>query len=107
MADLPEVRLQREVGESSWFGFSLVLEDSLAGRRSEVVAALTGAGIECRPIVAGNFTRNPVMQYLDAVVPDQLPAADKVHVDGLFVGNHHYPVREGIDLLRGTLGELV
>jgi CDP-6-deoxy-D-xylo-4-hexulose-3-dehydrase len=107
MADLPAVRLQREVGESSWFGFSLVLEDSLAGRRSEVVAALTGAGIECRPIVAGNFTRNPVMQYLDAVVPDELPAADKVHVDGLFVGNHHYPVHEGIDLLRRTLGDLV
>jgi CDP-6-deoxy-D-xylo-4-hexulose-3-dehydrase len=103
MADVENVRIQREVGESSWFGFSLVLEGALAGRRSEVVAALTAKSIECRPIVAGNFTKNPVMKYLDAVVPDALPAADKIHDDGLFVGNHHFPVESGIDLLRETL----
>jgi CDP-6-deoxy-D-xylo-4-hexulose-3-dehydrase len=103
MGGLEDVRLQREVGESSWFGFSLVLEGALAGRRSEVVAALSAASIESRPIVAGNFTKNPVMKYLDAVVPDALPAADKIHVDGLFVGNHHFPVMEGIDLLHDTL----
>ena len=106
MADLPDIRVQKEVGESSWFGFSLVLEGALAGRRADVVAALGARSIECRPIVAGNFTRNPVMQYLDAIVPDELPAADKIHVDGLFVGNHHYPVHESIDLLRETLASV-
>ncbi len=106
MQDLP-VRLQRETGESSWFGFSFVLEGPLAGRRSEVVAALSAAGVESRPIVAGNFARNPVMRYLDAVVPAELPAADKVHVDGLFIGNHHYPVHEGLDAVRDTIARLV
>jgi CDP-6-deoxy-D-xylo-4-hexulose-3-dehydrase len=106
MSDLP-VRLQRETGESSWFGFSFILEGSLAGRRSEVVAALGAAGVESRPIVAGNFARNPVMRYLDAVVPDALPAADKVHVDGLFIGNHHYPVHEGIDAVHDVIARLV
>ena len=101
--DLPNVRIQREVGESSWFGFSLILEDALAGRRREVVDALTAAGVEARPIVAGNFTRNPVMRYLEAVVPEQLLAADKIHNDGLFVGNHHVAVHDGIDLVRDTL----
>jgi CDP-6-deoxy-D-xylo-4-hexulose-3-dehydrase len=43
------------------------------------------------------------MKYLDAIVPAELPAADKVHVDGLFVGNHHYPVEGGLDLLKATL----
>ena len=81
----------------------MVLEGALAGRRAEVVRAFAAAGIESRPIVAGNFTRNPVMAHLDAIVPDALPAADKVHVDGLFVGNHHYPVREGIDLVAETI----
>ncbi|PCE14955.1 pyridoxamine 5-phosphate oxidase [Microbacterium sp. SZ1] len=102
-ADISSVRLQKETGESSWFGFSLVLEDSLAGRRSDLVAAFAEARIESRPIVAGNFTRNPVMTHLDAIVPDALPAADKVHTDGLFVGNHHYPVRDGIDLVAETV----
>jgi CDP-6-deoxy-D-xylo-4-hexulose-3-dehydrase len=103
---LESVRIQKETGESSWFGFSLVLEGALAGRRSEVVDALAARSIESRPIVAGNFTRNPVMSYLEAVVPDELPAADKVHFDGLFVGNHHFPVEPSIDALFETLDEL-
>ncbi|KRA22247.1 pyridoxamine 5-phosphate oxidase [Microbacterium sp. Root61] len=94
-----DVRIQRENGESSWFGFSLLLEGRLAGRRHDVVHALTAAGVEVRPIVAGNFTRNPVMQHLDAIVPDELPAADRIHDDGLFVGNHHYLIDAQIDLL--------
>ncbi len=102
-AGIESVRLQRETGESSWFGFSLVLENALAGRRADLVAAFAEAGIESRPIVAGNFTRNPVMAHLDAIVPDALPAADKIHEDGLFVGNHHYPVTDGIDLVAETV----
>ena len=104
--DLSTVRIQQEQGESSWFGFSLVLEGALAGRRPEVVKALNAAGIECRPIVAGNFTRNPVMTHLNAVVPDALPAADKIHEDGLFVGNHHFAIEAAIDLLYVTLKNL-
>ncbi|MEY2849992.1 MAG: hypothetical protein RI885_2659 [Actinomycetota bacterium] len=106
MSQLPTVKVQHETGESSWFGFSMVLEGALAGRRREVVDALHAVDVECRPVVAGNFTRNPVMKYLDAIVPDELPAADKVHVDGLFVGNHHFPIEAEIDSLADTLFRL-
>ena len=105
-SDLDTVRIQKETGESSWFGFSLVLEGTLAGRRSEVVAALGENGIEARPIVAGNFAKNPVLSYLDAIVPDALPNADKVDVDGLFIGNHHYPVHEGLDSVHRVIAAL-
>ena len=103
LSELTDVRLQKETGESSWFGFSLVLEGALAGRRREVGEALTRAGIESRPIVAGNFARNPAMRYLDADVPAALPAADKIHFDGLFVGNRHYETRDSIDVLAEVL----
>ncbi|MDR6690434.1 CDP-6-deoxy-D-xylo-4-hexulose-3-dehydrase [Microbacterium sp. 1154] len=102
-AAIDAVRIQRETGQSSWFGFSMILEGPLSGRRAEVVRAFDEAGIESRPIVAGNFTRNPVMAHLDAVVPEALPAADRVHTDGLFVGNHHYPVTGGLDLVAETI----
>jgi len=101
-----DVRIQREHGSSSWFGFSFVLEGRLAGRRGELARALTAAGIDCRPIVAGNFVRNPVMAHLDAVVPEALPAADRVHVDGLFVGNHHYPIPGELELLASVIDGL-
>lgn len=105
-ADLGTIRTQKETGESSWFGFSMILEGALAGRRSEVVAALSAHGIEARPIVAGNFAKNPVMRYLDAVVPEELPNADRVDVDGLFIGNHHYPVTEGLDAVHAVIAGL-
>lgn len=101
-----KVRIQRENGQSSWFGFSLLLEGALAGRRAEVVRALSAAGIESRPIVGGNFTRNPVMKHLNAHVPDDLSAADKIHDDGLFVGNHHYPIESELDLLASVIDSI-
>lgn len=101
-----KVRVQRENGQSSWFGFSLLLEGALAGRRAEVVRALSAAGIESRPIVGGNFTRNPVMKHLNAHVPDDLSAADKIHDDGLFVGNHHYPIESELDLLASVIDSI-
>ncbi len=46
------------------------------------------------------------MKYMRSIVPNDLPAADKIHDDGLFVGNHHYPVHEGIDLMRDIILDL-
>lgn len=97
--DFDEVRVQNENGESSWFGFSLVLQGKLRGRRSEVVAALEDSGIDTRPIVAGNFTKNPVMLHLNHVPLAPLPNADEVHDNGLFVGNHHFDLQEQLQTL--------
>lgn len=103
MATVEGVRVQREVGLSSWFGFSLILEGPLAGRRKDVLNKFAEVGIESRPIVAGNFTRNPVMRYLQTSVPMELPNADRIHYNGLFVGNHHYLLDRQIALLADTL----
>ncbi|MBG0717944.1 DegT/DnrJ/EryC1/StrS family aminotransferase [Microbacterium sp. 2C] len=97
--DRDDLTIQRENGESSWFGFAMVLEGRLGGRRAELARALAAAGIEARPVVAGNFTRNPVMRHLDAIVPDTLPVSDDIHENGLFVGNHHYPIPRQLELL--------
>ena len=99
-ATVPDVKLQREVGNSSWFGFSLLLQGKLTGHRKEVVKKLRQAGIESRPIVAGNFMRNPVMQHLKHVVHHPIVAADDIEANGLFIGNHHYPLGDQIAYVR-------
>ena len=105
-SDMPGVRIQHETGESSWFGFAMVLEGAMAGRRRELVAALTAAGIESRPVVTGNFLRNPVIDKLAHSVAGEVTAADAVDTDGLFVGNHHFPIPEQIaklaEVVRGV-----
>jgi CDP-6-deoxy-D-xylo-4-hexulose-3-dehydrase len=99
------IKFQVENGSSSWFGFSLLLEGTLAGKRKELVMALTLAGIESRPIVTGNFTLNPVMKHLDYEDLPPLPVADAVHNNGLFVGNHHFDITSELDLLLNLLAD--
>ena len=103
MSGLDGYRAQKENGESSWFGFSIVLEGRLKGQRQKLVEKLTRAGIDCRPIVTGNFTRNPVIDHLDHAPIGPLPIADEIHEEGLFVGNHHYDLSKELELLANTL----
>lgn len=100
MADHPKLMIQREIGASSWFGFSLVIRPGAGLTRPELLTMLGRAGFECRPIVAGNFTKNEVMAHLDAEIHGSLPNANYIDDNGLFVGNHHYPIREAIAELR-------
>lgn len=99
MADHPRLMLQREIGESSWFGFSLMIRPEAGGLRRELVAALEQAGFECRPIVAGNFAKNEVVRFFDHEVHGTLRHAEYLDRCGLFVGNHQYPIPEAIEAL--------
>ncbi|MFT7440889.1 MAG: CDP-6-deoxy-D-xylo-4-hexulose-3-dehydrase, partial [Sulfitobacter sp.] len=101
LSNHPLFTLQEEIGESSWFGFSLLLRPDVGIARSELVAKLDGLGFECRPIVAGNFTKNPVMEHIPHVIHGTLPNAQYIDVNGLFVGNHHYPIPEAVEALSG------
>ncbi len=98
------IRLQREIGSSSWFGFSIVVEPEAGRTRDQVVAGLRADGVECRPIVAGNFFRNQVMKWLPHEPPaTPLANADEIHDAGFFIGNHHYDVKTGLGHVRDSL----
>lgn len=103
MEEFPLIKTQREIGESSWFGFSMILTGAASGHRSLLLEALTANGIASRPVVAGNFTRNPVMRHLKHVALPDLPNADQIHDNGLFIGNHHYEMSIEFDLLQDAL----
>jgi len=103
MRHIEWIGIQRERGESSWFGFALLLEGGDAASRDSLVGELSDAGIDVRPIVAGNFARNPVIRYLEHSCATSLDRADDVHTNGFFVGNHSKPMSEEIDYLAATL----
>ncbi len=100
---IPWLRPQLPVGVSSWFGFGMILAQSAPVSRSDLTQRLAQANIDCRPIVAGNFTRNPVMRHLPHVPIAELPVADELHERGLFVGNHHFAIDAQLELLEQTL----
>lgn len=95
----PKFMIQREIGKSSWFGFSLVIREEAGLTRSDLIKDLNTAGFECRPIVTGNFAKNEVLKYFDYSIHSELTNADKIDENGLFIGNHHYSLAEAIDTL--------
>ncbi|MEH6627062.1 MAG: DegT/DnrJ/EryC1/StrS family aminotransferase [Motiliproteus sp.] len=94
-SDIAGISIQQETGCSSWFGFAILAGSETV--RDKLVTGLKQAGVECRPIVAGNFVRNPVIKYLDYSVHGQLNNSDYVDDCGLFIGNHHYDVQAEIE----------
>lgn len=101
MKDHPSVMIQKEIGESSWFGFSLVIRPGVSLTRDELVRKLNILGFEIRPIVAGNFAKNEVVKYFNSEVAEPLVNAEHIDSNGLFVGNHHYSIAEAIEQLKG------
>lgn len=76
------LRTQREIGKSSWFGFTVFDGDVERAKRV----------CETRPVVTGNFTRSPSIKYYDYEIFGSLENADYIHDHACFIGNHHYKV---------------
>lgn len=88
--DSDRFEIQSGGGESSWFAFSLILKGGLTDRRENVARILKNSGIECRPLIAGNFTRQPVNEFLGGRISGTLKIADLIHTSGMYIGNHPY-----------------
>jgi len=94
LANHPDLIIQKEVGKSSWFGFSLIIRPNSKLDRNSLEKKLSSLGFDYRPIVAGNFTENEVIKYFNSEVHGELKNADYIDKNGLFIGNHHYPMSE-------------
>lgn len=96
----PWLDIQKEVGSSSWFGFSLILNCESPLKRKDVVRLFSKNSIECRPIVTGNFLKNTtVLNYFDYEISGTLENSEYIDKHGLFVGNSHEDLELSIDHL--------
>ncbi len=92
----PDIIIQQEIGDSSWFGFSLVIRPGSSLTRRQLLTRLNDLGFECRPIVAGNFAKNEVVKLFDSETHGTLQNANHIDKSGLFVGNHHFPMPDAM-----------
>jgi len=92
-------RIQRIIGDSSWFTFGMVLDGELKGRRADIIKALDESGIQNRPLASRNFLKQPVMRDLDFIDNNNYTAADDIHDNGFFVGNGSLPITNEINKL--------
>jgi CDP-6-deoxy-D-xylo-4-hexulose-3-dehydrase len=102
-SDHPYLKIQRETGKSSWFGFSFVITEDSGVSRKQVVSKLMEQGVECRPIVSGNFAKNEVVKYFDYEINGSLVNAEYIDSNGFFVGNHQFDIKQKISDLHKLL----
>lgn len=94
---------QKEIEQSSWFGFSIVIKPDSGVERADLIRLFDEHGIEYRPIVAGNFAKNEVVKYFDYTIHGSLINSDIIDKGGLFIGNHHYDMQEEFSLFKEVL----
>ena len=99
----PDFIIQKDIDNSSWFGFSIIIKPSSNLIRKDIINMLKENNIDCRPIVTGNFTRNEVMKYFDYEIHGELENAEYLHQNGFFVGNSQVDLKMEIEFLFNTL----
>ncbi len=73
-------KTQKEIGKSSWFGMTVFREDW-----SNPYVRMC----DSRPVVTGNFLRQPVIQHYNYEVFGDLKNADYIHDNAKMIGNSH------------------
>ena len=99
LSNHPDLLIQKEVGMSSWFGFSIIIRPGSSLTRKELVNKLNHLGFEIRPIVTGNFLKNEVIKFFDYEVYGDLKNAEYLDKHGLFIGNQHYSISDAFKAL--------
>ena len=97
--------IQKEIGESSWFGFSLILRDSKL-KRDDFLKKLQEYKIEYRPIVSGNFVKSESLKFYNYEIFREMKNAEYLDLNGFFIGNHHYDLSEEFDMLKRAIQSL-
>ena len=104
---IDSLKLQKNQDDSSFFGFPIIFKDK--DKRQNFINLCDENNIEYRPIVAGNFTKNKVIEYFDYSIFGDLTNSDTLHENGLFIGNHHFDIKKELniiyELLINNMGE--
>ncbi|HEX8269278.1 MAG TPA: DegT/DnrJ/EryC1/StrS family aminotransferase [Flavobacterium sp.] len=104
--DSTDFIIQKNTDNSSWFGFSFIIRPGSKLDRKTIVDTLFDNGIDCRPIVTGDFTKNEVLKFFDFEIFGEMTNARYLDKHGFFVGNHQIPLTEEIKHLHKVLTSL-
>lgn len=89
--------------EPSWMCLGVRVLPGAPFTAADVTAHLESAGVETRPIVAGNIARQPVAVRFPGLAGRDLPGADEIHQRGFYVGLSPYTDLETMDRLIDVL----
>lgn len=97
---------QKEIGYSSWFGFSILISEECKFTRKEILDVFAKNNIETRPIVSGNILNKQMMKYFDYTTYGDMETSEYVDKYGFFIGNSHKNLSREFEYLTSALKEI-
>jgi CDP-4-dehydro-6-deoxyglucose reductase, E1 len=103
------LRVQKELPghRNVRLGYSLLVEKGAPFTRKQLVEHLEAAGIETRPVIAGNLAEHPAMKMIAHKVRGKLPNARYIMRNGMYMGCHNGIGREARAYVMDTVDEFV
>jgi len=98
--------IQKEVGKSSWFSFTMMINPKSNLNRDKTLQLLKENNIEYRIITGGCFLEHDVIKYFDYEEFKKVKNARYAHYNGWFVGNAPIDLKKEIDYLYEVLKEV-
>lgn len=96
-----------EKAESSWFTLPMMVQRGAPFTRVEITTYLEDAGVETRPIVAGNVARHPVGRLFAPFGARTFPGADEIHEYGFYIGLSPFHSDDNMDRLVEVLEQFL
>ena len=81
----PEDKLIRK----SYLFYPITVVKNKFFTKQELINELEKNGIETRPIMAGNITKQPVTKYIKFKKSKNLKNSNFIHKNSFLIGNHH------------------
>ncbi len=100
-----KIQKQEKNSISSWYGFNLILDGELKGKRHKIINKLQKKNIEIRPTMTGNFLNNPVMKYLNFKATGNFKNSQNIDKNGFFVGNYPKDLTKELEYLYQNIEE--
>lgn len=83
--------------DPAWFGIACLVHQPFAHQLREFLAYLEKSGVENRPIISGNFIRQPcIAAYCENERAENYLGAEAVHNRGFFIGVHQLRVADDV-----------
>ena len=61
--------------------------------RKAIIELLKKNKVEVRPIVTGNFLKQPALKYINYKISGNVNDADYIDKNGIYIGNHPFDIK--------------
>jgi len=84
----------QEHTNTAWFGIPIILNFDNKKYKQKIMSKLHRKGIMTRPIISGNFAKQPSIKLYKIKINNQLPNSDLVDKKGFFLGLHNIKISD-------------